>query len=40
VLSEGETNVLKKPHQTLRYGNGWQDLAGSESDGTNVRIAW
>lgn len=38
MLSEGEIDVSKKPHQTLCYGNGWHDLAGSESDGPNVRI--
>lgn len=38
VLSEGGIDVSKKPHQTLCYGNGWQDLAGSESGGPNVRI--
>lgn len=27
-----------QPTNTLCYGNGWQDLTGSETDGHNVRI--
>lgn len=27
-----------QPTNTLCYGNGWQDLTGSETNGHNVRI--